>query len=235
MIRGILRDKIKEFLLYGKKLDLNGLELTYVELKKILKNIPNEHIMELDIGNNDIHDLSLEDVPNIEILHCHANNITNFPVFPKLKELYCMRNNIFSLPSFPNIVKIHCTDNFITHIPTMPNLKEIRINNNPVRSIDFQPNLEKIYISMNVIQELPILPKLKQIIVRKFDRFMSYHFLEDTTNLLSCVVAQKIKYLNLYIHTVKMQRRFRRNFYKKIFKNKINNDIINIISKFLTS
>ena len=214
------RENIKHFLLYGTNLDLNGFGL--LELPHM---IPKKKIIHLDIGNNNINPSSLENMPNVEILHCQMNKLKRLPDFPNLKELYCMRNDISELPAFECLEKLHCQDNFITHIPTMPNIKEIRCMDNPLLSIAFQPKLEILYISMNNIQDLPILPRLRNIIIHNFSKFMSYHALEDTCNMRSVVIKQKIRYLRYYIHVVKMQRRFRRNYLKKILNPFVYDDI----------
>jgi Leucine-rich repeat (LRR) protein len=227
-----MRDQIKKFLLYGKQLDLNGYDLNELPLV-----IPKEEIKQLDISNNCFKILpSLNEIPNIEILKCNSNKTTKICNYPKLKELYCMRNEITELPHLPMVEKIHCQDNFIRHVPTMENLIELRITDNPVVKIDFQPKLEILYISMNAIQDLPLLPRLRRIIIVNFHRFMDFHFLEDTPyNLRGTVIKQKIKYLKIYIHIVKMQRRFRRNKARnKLKQMKLCNDVIEKIIEYIS-
>lgn len=227
-----MRNQIKKFLLYGKQLDLNGYDLQ--ELPSV---IPKDEIKQLDISNNCFKNLPFQqDLPNIEILKCNSNKTIEIPLYPKLKELYCMRNEITELPQLPNIEKIHCQDNFIRRIPTMDNLIELRVADNPIVQIDFQPKLETLYISMNALEELPLLPKLKRIIIVNFHRFMDFHFLEDTPcNLRGVVIKQKIKYLKVYIHVVKMQRRFRRNKARnKLKQMKLCGDVIEKIIEYIT-
>lgn len=209
-----MRENIKKFLLYGKHLDLNGFDI-----EKIPESLLTNSIIDLDISNNKHIELpSLEDIPDIEILKCNTIDCDNIPNYPKLKELQCMRNNIYHLPAFTNLEKLHCQDNFITYIPTMPNLIELKCMNNPIKCIDFQPKLEILYISTNNITELPLLPRLRKVIIVNFHSFMNHQFLEETCSLRAVVIKQKIKYLKFYIHTVKMQKRFRRNQYKKLLK-----------------
>ncbi len=207
-----MRENIKHFLLYGKKLDLNGFNLT-----QIPDFLLNHKILELDISNNP--NFKLDNYFKLKILKCNFINCSRIPSYPNLKELYCIKNNIYELPCFKQLEILHCQDNFITHIPTMPNLKEIRCINNPIKTIAFQPKLERLYISTNNITKLPLLPKLKKIIIVNFHTFMNYRFLEDTCNLRSLVIQQKCKYLKYYIHTIKMQTRFRKKKYRKILKN----------------
>ena len=146
-----------------------------------------------------------------------------------------MRNNITILPPLSNLQILDCSDNYIRHIPTMPKLKELRCMDCPIKTIDFQPNLAVLYISMNSIKELPLLPKLRKIIVHNFHSFMDYDFLEDTTNLRSTVIKEKLKYLKWYIHIVKIQRRRRRNKARNIMKpTKLPKELINKIIEYIT-
>jgi Leucine-rich repeat (LRR) protein len=227
-----MRDQIKKFLLYGQSLDLN-----YYNLQELPYIIPKDEIKQLDISNNGFKILpSPNEIPNIEILKCNSNKITKIFNYPKLKELYCMRNDLTELPQLPCVEKIHCQDNYIRHVPTMENLIELRITDNPIVRIDFQPKLEILYLSTNSIQELPLLPRLKRIIIVNFHRFMNFHFLEDMPcNLRVTVIKQKIKYLKIYIHVVKMQRRYRRNKGRnKLKRLKLCGDIIEKIIEYIT-
>ena len=227
-----MRDKIKKFLLNGKKLDLNGFDI-----QEIPHIIPKKEIQELDISNNCFKFLpSVNEIPNIEILKCSSNQCEIIPKYSKLKELYCRRNDLTVLPRLPFVEKIHCQDNYIRHVPTMNNLIELRITDNPVLKIDFQPKLEILYISMNALKELPLLPRLKRIVIVNFHRFMDYHFLEDIPcNLRGTVIKQKIKYLKIYIHVVKMQRRYRRNKARnKLKQYKLCNDVIEKIIEYIS-
>lgn len=227
-----MKTNIKKFLLYGKLLDLNGFDI-----EKIPNVIPNpEEIKQLDIGNNKFQNLPTTiEIPNIEILKCQSNSLTKIPQYNTLRELYCMRNFIYELPILPLVEKINCQDNFIRYIPTMPNLKELRITDNPIRKIEFQPKLEILYISTNAIAELPLLPRLRKIIVVNFHSFMDYHFLEDTCSLRHAVIKQKIKYLKVYLHVVKIQRRYRRNKARNKLKQlKICNNVIQKIIEYIT-
>lgn len=228
-----MRENIKQFILYGKTLDLNGFGIE--NFPQMIKN--KKEILQLDIGNNQFHSLPLnEEIPNIEILKCHTNGLYEIPIYSNLRELYCMRNNLSSLPVLPLVEKIHCQDNFIQHVPTMPKLKELRILDNPVLQIDFQPKLEILYMSKNRINQLPLLPRLKKLIIINFHKFMDYHCLEDTACSLRLeVVKQKIKYLKYYIHIVKMQRRYRRNKSRKLLEKYIKpQDLIKKIIEYIT-
>lgn len=210
----MLRENIKKFLLNGKKLDLNNFDI-----QEIPYQILEHSIIDLDISNNKRIKLpTLEELPNIEILKCNTIDCEKIPNYSTLKELQCQRNNLYHLPPFERLEKLYCQDNFITVIPTMPNLIELKCMNNPIKRIDFQPKLEILYISTNNITELPLLPKLRKVIVVNFHSFMNHQFLEETCSLRAVVIKQKIRYLKFYINVIKMQRRFRRNQYKKLLK-----------------
>ena len=224
-----MREKIKEFLLNG-----NILDLAMSDIDTLPEIIPKNEIKELNISNNTFVYLpSSKEMNNIEILKCPSNQIKTIPEYQNLYELNCNGNNILELSVLPKLEKLYVSDNFVRHIPTFPNLKELRCLANPIKTIDFQPKLERIYISTNAITALPILPRLRKIIVHNFHTFMDYHALEDTCNLRSEVIKQKIRYLKYYINVVKMQRRYRRNYYTKILKPFVYKDMNKKIISYL--
>lgn len=223
-----MRDKIKDFLLYGKSLDLCN-----SNIDKIPSMITPSDIIHLNINYNLFSHLPGEtELQFLESLKCYRNELENIPLYHNLKVLHCGANNITKISSYPNLEILKCQDNYIKHIPTMPKLKELRCDDNPLCSIAFQPNLEVIYLSKNNITELPILPKLRKIIIYNTHSFMHYRSIGDVCNLQTVVFEEKLKYLRYYIHVVKMQRRYRRNFRKKILIQYFYNDLVNNIISF---
>lgn len=115
----------------------------------------------LYINNNAILALNLSLFPNLIILDCSCNLLTNIDSQSTLEEINIQDNSLTTLPAWPSMKRIIATDNKLKEIPIYPYLTDLIVANNRIESIINQPLLEKLIANKNRISEIRALPKLQ--------------------------------------------------------------------------
>ena len=126
------------------------------------------------IGLTELPNL-LEKTPNLVILDCRNNELTNLPNLPPtLRILYCEQNEIIELPNLleqtPNLQELNCADNELTQLPDLPSTLRILdcADNELTQLPDLPQTLEYLFCFDNSILNLPNLrvqtPNLKKLL-----------------------------------------------------------------------
>jgi Leucine-rich repeat (LRR) protein len=98
-------------------------------------------------------------LPNLKVLACSGNNLTELPPLgDQLESLYCINNMLTRLPTLPASLKcLFCSFNRICELPDLPpNLKDLMCGDNILTNIPELPDtLKQLYCGNNLITHLP--------------------------------------------------------------------------------
>lgn len=128
-------------------------------------------VKNLDVSYRQISDLTgLESFPNLEVLICRVNNITNFNFsLPNLRELHCENNRLVELNvSGSNLEVLNCSDNnLISCNFSLVNIRELYCFRNRLVELNVSgSNLQKLNCEANTLLTLNVsnCPELKELI-----------------------------------------------------------------------
>jgi hypothetical protein len=149
-------DAMFELHLGSTTLELSGLGLT--ELPQLVSEGKPSTLVELYCGRNALTYLPprfFEGLPNLKILICCSNKLTELPSLPPtLEKLQCGNNALTHLPPLPISLKVlTCDNNALTHLPPLPvSLKVLTCQDNAITYLPPLPheldNLQCDYESM---------------------------------------------------------------------------------------
>lgn len=187
------------------KLDLTCKNLTDDDLRRILKKYPNLRV--LDCSANQL--TNLDYLPaKLRILICNANQITSLDYLPNnIQELYCSKNIISNLDHLPNDLQIlYCHTNKITSLDHLPDgLRILDCYGNKIINLDHLPtSLQHLYCSCNQITKLDHLPMILQELYCNNTKITYLDYLPSGLEEINCLLNQfKVqigeKYPNEYL------------------------------------
>lgn len=122
--------------------DENLIELT-CQYNKI-KSIKSNKLTHLNASNNEI---TVLDVPNINILIISQNKLNWIQSYVELKYLECIDNQIQKIDNMINLEELYVGKNNVSKISNMPKLKVLNCVNNPIDKIRYFPNLKTLMSS----------------------------------------------------------------------------------------
>ena len=170
-------------------------------------------------GNYFIGVLDLSNLPDLEILDCSDNRITELTNIPKLirldcflnhithldnlqqgiKYLYCNSNNIENLDHLPEGLEIlHCSENKFDKLDRLPStLSQLNCRNNRIKNLDLRDkkNLRHLDCGSNSINELNFLPDNLELLDCDKNEITKLDQLPKELRVLDCS-SNDIKRLN---------------------------------------
>ncbi len=106
--------------------------------------------------------IGFENCPKLEEANLECNKITRIESNHNLKRLYIAANKLKELPDFNNLEILDCRRNdWLNKIGNCPNITNLLIFNTSIEYIDFYKNLVQLECSNTRIKELHPYPKLK--------------------------------------------------------------------------
>lgn len=200
--------------------------LTYVDMghnSKLQLNFLLDRCTDLFINHNDLRHLDISKfAPNVQVLDCSFNQLTQLNGGQKLVELCIQNNSITRLTYFPHIQRLMADNNSLGYIQTFPQLSYLTAPHNKIIRIDDQPYLKRMIVDHNSIVSIGKMP-----IIEVVD--LSYN------NLTSYDVGDRVEFLSLQhnpvheihlsknslrtIKEIQMHYKLYTNFYEKYYDN----------------
>lgn len=115
----------------------------------------------LYINDNELAYINLDLIPQVKILDCENNSLTNIVGGAQLLEINLNHNHLKKLPMWNNLIRLMANHNQIENLQTYPSLLSLDISFNKMKKIDSQPLLKKLTATNNFIVELEEMPHLK--------------------------------------------------------------------------
>lgn len=179
-------------------------------------NSKNE-LIELDVFNGNIHDLSfIKKYPKLKylsLINCKISNIDSLKDLSELQILYLQTNNIGDytvVKSLNNLIELKIADNTIGSYDFLPNKLEIlSLQDCYIKDINFLKNAKSVYslnLSYNIIEDISPLKSLVNINFLKLDNnkisditplenFKSFQLLNISNNFIEDISAlKKVKF-----------------------------------------
>ncbi len=124
------------------------------------------NVLKLDLSQRNLNDeefyAEIAKYPNLQILYCNHNQITNVDHLPSnLQILDCRNNQIINVDHLPsNLQILDCDGNKIASVDHLPsNLQILDCRNTQITNVDHLPSsLQKLYCYRNQITKLDYLP-----------------------------------------------------------------------------
>lgn len=119
------------------------------------------HLLKLNVSHKYLE--KLPDMPNLEILICGSNELTNLPEMPKIKSICCKNNKIKNIKIYDKLITLACDYNLLTSIPYLPKLKILYCENNQITILPSLPKLLELDCRSNQLTTLPFYPRLERL------------------------------------------------------------------------
>ncbi len=109
-----------------------------------IKSIKSKSLLKLSASKNQI---TLIDIPNIQVLVVNTNNISYIPSYSDLEYIECIDNQITSINNLPSLEELYIAGNKVLTIDYLPSIKVLNCVNNPIEKINFFPKLKILLCS----------------------------------------------------------------------------------------
>ncbi len=191
---------------YGRKVAIWNPQ-NYKQYKKNKTNITY-----LDLTGKNLNDAQFYNIikkyPNLQVLICSNNQITNVDHLPaSLQRLYCDGNQITSVDHLPcSLQTLYCGYNKITNLDHLPpGLQNLICWGNKITNLDYLPaSLQKLDCSNNQITDLDYLPASLLKLDCGYDKITSLDYLPCCLQKIKCLqnpfkISMGIDYGNGYL------------------------------------
>ena len=171
----------------------NNSRLKYLDCsnnKDFVLDITLPHCKQLYINNVGLKSINFNRLPELSILDCGFNNLTQLPENGKLTELNVESNELTRLGNYPALTHLIADNNRLISIKTYPLLESMTIAHNNLDNIPDLSLIKKLIAPFNNIAHIGNMPNLELLDV-------------SHNNLERFVLPKTVGFVSIQINPVK--------------------------------